>query len=230
MRKNLQFAFIQTIPVLCGYLFLGMAFGLLLQQAGIPVIWAFLISVFVYAGSLQFALVGILAGQGDYLSTILLTLSINFRHIFYGISFIDKFKTMRKLRPYMIFSLSDETYSLLCSVQVPRGYDEKQIFFFISFLNQLYWIAGSAIGAAAGQQIFFNTKGIDFANVALFAVIFTEQWISAENHVPALMGLFFAIIFLVFLGPDKFLLPSLICSAAGLILIRPRMNKKEEAL
>lgn len=228
MRKHLRFAFVQTVPVLCGYLFLGMAFGLLLQQAGIPVIWAFLISVFVYAGSLQFALVGILAGRGDYLSTVLLTLSINFRHIFYGISFIDKFRTMKTFRPYLIFSLSDETYSLLCSVQVPAGYEEKRVFFFISLLNQLYWIAGSVMGAFAGQQIFFNTEGIDFAMTALFAVIFTEQWISAKTHLPALLGLCSAVVFLVFLGPDGFLLPSLICSAGGLMLIRPYIEQKEE--
>lgn len=220
MKKDLKYAFIQTVPVLCGYLFLGFAFGLLLQQAGFHALWAFFISCVVYAGSMQFVLVGLLSGGASLLSVALLTLSINCRHIFYGLSFIEKFKAMKKAYPYMVFSLTDETYSLLCSVQVPNSLSEKRVFFFIAFLDQLYWIAGSVLGAGAGEILPFNTEGIDFAMTALFVVIFVEQWLSFRNHIPACVGLFCGVLSLVLLGPDAFLLPALLVSVLLLTLLR----------
>ena len=156
-----------------------------------------------------------------------MTLSINGRHFFYGLSFIDRFKSMGKLYPYMIFSLTDETYSLLCANQIPEELDEKKVSFLISMLDQFYWISGSVIGALIGELIFFNTTGIDFAMTALFVVIFLEQWLAVKNHLPALIGLASGIICLLLFGMDSFLLPSLLVTVGVLLLIKPMLDIKE---
>ncbi|NTV78651.1 MAG: branched-chain amino acid ABC transporter permease, partial [Clostridiales bacterium] len=210
MKKTVKFAFQQTIPIMLGYLFLGTAFGLVLQEAGYSFIWAIIASVFIYAGSMQFVLVSLLTGGVNLIYCAVMTLFINGRHIFYGLSFIEKFKKMGKVYPYMIFSLTDETYSVLCSLKVPQGIDEKRAMFLIALFDQLYWISGSLIGALVGKYIAFNSEGVDFAMTALFVVIFIEQWKGTKNHVPAICGLLSAIVFLIVLGPDHFILPSLL--------------------
>lgn len=230
MKKEWNYAFLQTIPVLCGYLFLGTAFGLLMNQAGFGVLWAFLTSVFVYAGSMQFALVGLLSSGTALVSIALLTLSINCRHIFYGFSFLEKFKSMGRAYPYMVFSLTDETYSLLCSAKIPKELDENRVTFYISFLDQLYWVAGSVIGSLLGQLLPFQTTGLDFAMTALFVVIFVEQWLSAKSHLPALVGLGCGIVSLILLGPDQFILPALAASVLLLLLLKGTLSKNPEVL
>ncbi len=228
IKKILIFAFIKTMPVLFGYLFLGIAFGVLLQKAGYNFIWAFFISTFVYAGSMQFVLVGFLGSGIGFLSVILMTLSINSRHIFYGLSFIEKFKAMGKAYPYMIFSLTDETYSLLCSAKIPYRFDEKKVFFTISLLDHIYWIMGSVIGALLGELIKFSTKGIDFAMTALFVVIFTEQWLDYKTNIPAITGILCGGICLFIFGPVNFILPSLISSISILLLLKNHIHVKED--
>lgn len=228
--KSLKFAFKQTIPVMFGYLFLGTAYGILLQQAGFHAIWAFFTSLFIYAGSMQFVLVGFLSGGISFLSAAVTTLSVNGRQIFYGISFLEKFKEMGKARPYMIFSLTDETYSLLCGVKVPEDCDENRVFFLMSLLDQCYWITGSVFGALLGGILSFDTSGIDFAMTALFVVIFVEQWLSVRNHLPALLGLLCGGVSLAVLGPANFLLPALILTTALLIIWKQAAGGKEEIL
>ena len=187
-----RFALRQTAPVLCGYLFLGLAFGLLLQQAGYGWPWALLISGIVYAGSMQFVLVGLLGGGFASLASVALTtLSVNSRHLFYGLSFLDTFRQMGRAKPYMIFSLSDETYSLQCSVQIPEQLNANRVRLWISALDQGYWVAGSVTGAALGSVLPFDLTGIDFAMTALFVVIFVDQWRAAKSHLPAVAGLVF---------------------------------------
>lgn len=215
--KTFRFALKTTVPVLCGYLFLGMAFGLLLQRAGYAPIWAFSISLLVYAGSMQFAMIGLLAGGASLLSTALLTLSINSRHIFYGLSFLEKFQGMGALKPYMIFSLTDETYSLLCSVKTPEGLSEKKVAFWIAALDHAYWVIGSTLGALFGAFLNFDLQGIDFAMTALFAVIFIEQWLSAKSHFPALVGLLSGLLCLLIFGANRFILPALVLSILALL-------------
>lgn len=226
--RSFHFAFRQTIPVLFGYLFLGAAYGILLQQAGYSAPWAFFTSLFIYAGSMQFVLVGFLSGGISLLSAAVTTLSVNGRQIFYGISFLEKFKKMKKACPYMIFSLTDETYSLLCSVQIPEDCEEDRVFFFISLLNQSYWIAGSVLGALLGNFLTFDTSGIEFAMTALFVVIFVEQWLSARNHLPAILGILCGGISLFLFGPSGFLLPSLILTTALLVFLKKIIEKEEK--
>ena len=197
LKSTLRYAFLKSLPVFCGYLFLGLAFGLLLQNAGYHFIWAFFISIFVYAGAMQFVLVEFFTSGINLITAALMTLLINSRHAFYGLSFLDQFKQMGKAYPYMIFSLTDETYSLLCSLNPPEDIDKKKASFFIALFDHCYWIFGSVLGAALGQLLQFNTAGIDFAMTALFVTIFIEQWQAFKTHIPAIIGLFSGILCLL---------------------------------
>lgn len=229
MKKTLQFAFLKTIPILLGFLFLGIAFGLLLEKAGYGVLWAFFISTFVYAGSMQFVLISFLGTEISLLSVALMTLSVNCRHMFYGLSFLDRFKAMGKAYPYMIYTLTDETYSLLCSTKIPKDLKESHVHFSIASLNQFYWVLGSVLGAIIGELIHFDSTGIDFAMTALFLVIFLEQWLSVKNHQSAILGLFCGVGALLAFGPKSFILPALAGVLVLLLLIRKPMEAKEVA-
>ena len=223
MRQTVRFAFYKTIPVLLGYLFLGLAFGLLLQEAGYSFWWALLSSGIVYAGSIQFVLVEFLSGGTGLLTVAVMTLLINSRHAFYGLSFVEKFRKM-KTYPYMIFSLTDETYSLLCSLKVPEGIDEKKAMFLIALFDQFYWVAGSVLGAALGQVLPFDMTGIDFAMTALFVTIFVDQWREAKSHLPAIVGLCSAAVCLLIFGGSNFILPSLIITVGILMALKGRLE------
>lgn len=228
MKQHLSFAFRQTIPVFLGYLFLGSGYGLLLNEAGYGWPWALITSLLIYAGSMQYVLVSLLGTHMGLLSVALLTLSINSRHIFYGISFIDKFKAMGRKYFYMIFSLTDETYSLLCGTKVPEELDEKKTAFLMAVMNHTWWVTGSLLGSIAGALLTFDTTGVDFAMTALFTVIFVEQWIGMNSHKPAIIGIISGLLCLVFFGADNFILPSLVIAVTILCLIRPVLEKEKE--
>ena len=226
MKKTIKYAFIQTMPIMFGYIFMGIAFGLLLQRAGYNFIWAFACSLFIYAGSMQFVLVSFLSGGVNLFYVIIMTLTINSRHIFYGLSFIEKFKAMGKRYPYMIFSLTDETYSILCGTKVPEGMNEKSLYFTMALLDQSYWITGCTLGGVLGSFITFNTKGIDFAMTALFVVIFVEQWLSYRTHLPAIIGLVCGIASLIIFGSGNFILPALIITVLILMVLKRVIESK----
>lgn len=228
-RQTARFAFRQSLGVLFGYVFLGTAFGILLRQAGFGALWSLAFSGLVYAGSLQFVLAGFLAAPTALPTVALMSLFINARHLFYGLSFIERFRSMGKKRPYMIFSLTDETYSVLCGMdEVPAGVDKNGAMFLVALLDQLYWVAGSLLGTLAGG-LPLDFTGIDFSMTALFLVIFLEQWRWAKSHLPALLGLCCAGVFLLVLGADNFLLPALCTTVAVLLLARPVLNREKEA-
>lgn len=228
-RQTARFAFRQSLGVLFGYVFLGTAFGILLRQAGFGALWSLAFSGLVYAGSLQFVLAGFLAAPTALPTVALMSLFINARHLFYGLSFIERFRSMGKKRPYMIFSLTDETYSVLCGMdEVPAGVDKNGAMFLVALLDQLYWVAGSLLGTFAGG-LPLDFTGIDFSMTALFLVIFLEQWRGAKSHLPALLGLGCGAVFLLMLGPDNFLLPALCTTVAVLLLARPVLNREKEA-
>lgn len=217
-KNALRAAFPHTIPVMLGYLFLGAAFGILLNSKGYGWGWAVLMSVLIYAGSMQFVAIGLLSGPFLPLQAALMTLMVNARHTFYGISMLERFKSMGKKKPYMIFSLTDETFSLLCSARAPEGVDEDRFLFWVSLLDQLYWVIGAAAGGLIGSLVSFNTKGIDFVMTALFTVIFVDQWENDRNHFPALVGLGGSVLCLAVFGPGNFILPSMVLIAAVLSL------------
>lgn len=227
MRKIIKTAFITTIPVLCGYISTGIAFGLMLQRAGYGVLWAAASGILIYAGSMQFVLVSLLRTAAGLPYAAMMTLAVNSRHLFYGLSFIERFRRMGKKRLYMIFSLTDETYSMLCSVKAPEGMDENTFFFVVALMNHLYCITGSVLGALAGEMIKFNIAGIDFAMTAFFIVVFIEQWISSKNRLPAITGLISSAACLLIFGPGRFILPALAASAAVIFICGGGMKKAE---
>lgn len=213
-------AFPYTIPVLTGYLFIGTAFGVMFQEKGYNFLWAILMSVLVYAGSGQYLAVNFFAPGVGFLNMIFMTFMVNVRHIFYGLSLLERFGRMGKKRLYMIFSLTDETYSLLCITKAPKDVPEDQFLFAVAVWDHLYWIAGSAIGAMAGALIPFNAKGIDFAMTALFIVIFVEQWLAGGKRIPAMIGVVSTAALRILFGSENFVLPSMICIMLCLIFGR----------
>lgn len=218
IKRDLSAAYSRTWPVMFAYVFMAIAFGLSLNQAGFNVIWAAVISVVVYAGSLQFALVGFLAAGTAVSTAAILSFLLNARHIFYGISFIKRFRKNKKTYPYMIFSLSDETYSVLLAADWPKEVNGTRADFFLALLNHLSWILGSVIGAVAGSLIPLDFSGVEFSMTALFMIIFLNQWEQSRQHFPAICGLISAVISLIILGPDQFILPSLIVTVLIILI------------
>lgn len=223
-RKALAAAFPATVPVLMGYLAIGMAFGLMLETAGYGVGWALLMSVTIYAGSGQYLGVSLLATGASLSQVAFLTLMINFRHLVYGLSMLEKFRGMGARKFYMIFSLTDETYALLSSARVPERVDPHAYYFAIAVLDHGYWILGSVIGSVAGALISFDTTGIDFAMTALFIVIAVDQWKTYRSHLPALLGCGITVLALVILKPDAMLIPALCVIVVALLLLRARLD------
>lgn len=226
--KVLKTAFPHTLPVMTGYLFLGIAFGILLTSKGYHFIWAIAMSLFIYAGSIQFVAVEILTSIFNPLNAFLITLMVNARHLFYGLSMLVRFRGTGKYKPYLIFGLTDETYSLLCSPEIPDDVDKNQFMFYTTLLNQTYWVVASAIGALLGSVFTFNTDGIDFVMTALFIVIFINQWKSQKNHTPALLGLGGSVLCLLLFGPENFIIPSMILIIVALTIFKKSIEKGVE--
>ena len=221
MKKTLRSAFIATIPVLTGYIVLGFGFGLVLKSVGFGILVAFAMSFLIYAGSMQYVAVGLLTGGASIITTALTTLMVNARHIFYGISMLDKYKGRDKCTPYLIFALTDETYSLVCNDNPEiKEEDRTGYYFWVTILNHSYWVIGSVLGAVAGTIITFNTKGVDFALTALFITVFVDQWLNSKRHTPAIIGLLASIGCLTIFGKDGFLIPTMLIIALVLSLIK----------
>ena len=227
-KKAFRRAFPYTIPVLTGYLFIGIAFGVMFAEKGYSFLWAILMSLLVYAGSGQYLAVNFFVPGISFIQVVFMTLMVNIRHVFYGISLLEKFNKMGKKRWYMIFGLTDETFSLLWTTKVPDDVEEDKFLFAISLMNQSYWVIGSAIGGLAGALLPFNSEGIDFAMTALFVVIFVEQWMEAENRIPEIIGIVAAFICLQIFGKDSFVLPSMILIILVLFVGRTRLEGQVE--
>lgn len=224
-KKAIQYAFRASLPVMAGYIVLGMGFGVLLSDKGYSFLWAILMSTTIYAGSMQYAAIDLISGGASLITTGLMTLMINARHFFYGLSMLDRYQDTGKKKPYLIFSLTDETYSLVVS-PTPEDCDDKQYYFWVSLLNQIYWVLGSLLGGLLGPLLPFDSTGMDFAMTALFVVIFVEQWKGAKSHIPALLGLGISVICLVLLGASSFVIPSMVLITLALSLCRKQLEVK----
>jgi 4-azaleucine resistance transporter AzlC len=228
-RKTWAAAFPYTLPVLMGYLSIGLVYGWMMSAIGYSPLWSAVMSATIYAGSGQYLAVDLLANATPLADIAFLTLIINFRHLVYGLSMLEKFKGMGWRKLYMIFSLTDETYALLAGVQPPEGVGEKDFYFAIALLDHVYWIAGSLLGGVAGSLITINTEGIDFAMTALFLVIAVGQWQSSAQHLPALLGAGGTVLCLLLFGSTngRFLIPALVILVGGLLLLRPVLDRPE---
>lgn len=225
--KTIKQAFIKSVPVMAGYVVLGIGFGILLRNAGYGVLWAAAMSIFIYAGSMQYVGVGLLAGGASILTTALTTIMVNARHLFYSISMVDKYKDAGKYKPYMIFALTDETYSLLCDGYVPEGADPELYSFLVSLFNHSYWIIGSIFGNLLGAVLPFSTAGIEFSMTALFVASFTEQWLTTKDHIPAVTGLLCTLLSLLIFGRERFLIPAMLLITLVLTMLRKREEGME---
>lgn len=229
MKQIIKLAFIKTLPVMVGYLVLGIGFGIIAEKSGYGVIWSIAMSTFIYAGSMQYITISLLTSGASLIAVTLTTLMVNARHLFYGITMIEPYKKAGPCKPYLIFGLTDETYSLVCSSKSPNDVNFHKYAFFVTLFNQLYWIAGSLIGSIIGNLLTFNFKGIEFAMTALFITIFVDQWKKTKNHFPTFTGLIVSIICLIIFGQNAFLIPSMIIICL-VLLIASKFNreKKEE--
>ncbi len=230
MKKHaVRTAFWDTLPVMAGYVFLGFGFGILLYQSGYGVLWAVGMSLFIYAGSMQYLTVSLLTGGAGLLTAALTTVVVNARHLFYGISMVDAYKGAGRRKPYMIFALTDETYSLVSQNQVPEGISRHSYCFLVSLFDHIYWVVGSALGSLTGTLLPINYEGIEFALTALFVTIFVEQWLSTKDHRPALIGVSATVLCLMIFGQDVFLIPSMVIIAVGLTTMRKTGRRENHA-
>ena len=210
---------------MAGYVVLGMGFGMVLRAKSFGLPWAFAMSVFIYAGSMQFVLVNLLAGGVSLLTVAVTTLLVNARHLFYGISMVNRYRDAGKVKPYLIFALTDETYSLLSTDPrlIPADpADRNRFYFLVSLLNQCYWITGSILGSALGSVLPFDSTGIDFSLTALFITIVVDQWHSGKHRLPTLLGFMISLVCLAAFGPDRFLIPAMLLILAAVYGIRGR--------
>lgn len=226
--RTLKAVFPKTIPVLAGYLVLGFGFGLLLQSKGYSFWWAILMCVTIYGGSMQYVGVSILASGASIISTAIMSIMIQARHLFYGLTLLTKYKGTGKFKPYLIFSYTDETYSLVCSTEVPENLNKGLYYFLMSSLNQCYWIIGGTIGAVFGQLVHINTAGVDFSMTSLFIVIVVDNLKKKKTRLPAIIGIIISLICLLIFGADDFLIPTLLIICFALMVFKPLLNKNKE--
>lgn len=217
-------AFPYTIPVLTGYLFIGGAFGVMFADQGYNILWAILMSVVVYAGSGQYLAVNFFVPGFSLVQAAFLTIMVNIRHVFYGLSLVERYNRFGKKRWYMIFGMTDETYSLICTTNIPEGVDEEKFLFSITLLDHLYWILGTIIGSFLATAIGFSSEGVEFAMTALFIVMFIELWYRRTNRPAELIGLTVSFVCLLIFGANNFVLPTMILIIAILMLYRKRME------
>ena len=227
--RTVREAFLRSVPVMAGYIVLGMGFGILARNAGYGVLWAFAMSLLMYAGSMQYVGIGLMTGGASILNTLLTTVMVNARHLFYSISMIDRYRDAGPYKPYLIFALTDETYSLLCDGKTPEGTRPHRFRFLVSLFNHSYWVLGSVLGNLLGSVLPFSTEGIEFSMTALFIASFVEQWLSSRQHLPAIAGLLGTLACLLVFGPEGFLIPAMLLITLMLTLLQGRLSAGKEA-
>ena len=225
-KSTFRRAFLDTVPVMTGYVFLGFGFGILLYQSGYGLLWSAAMSLLIYAGSMQYLTISLLTGGAGLLTAALTTFVVNARHLFYGISMIDAYKGAGNKKPYLIFALTDETYSLVSRNQVAENPDRHRYCLLVSLFDHIYWVGGSVLGSLAGTLLPVNFEGIEFALTALFVTIFVEQWLNTKDHRPAVTGLAATLICLLIFGKDLFLIPSMVIIATVLTMMNKTARRK----
>lgn len=226
--KAFKAAFPHTLPIMAGFLFLGIAYGIYMQSKGFSFWWPTLMALFIFAGSMEFVTVDLLLSAFNPLYALLLALIVNARHLFYGLSMLETYRDAGRKKWYLIFGMCDESFSINCSTEPPQGVDKGWFYFFVTLLNHLYWVTGAALGGLLGSFVFFNTKGIDFVMTALFVVIFLDQWKTKKGRVPAAVGVMVSVAALAVFGAGNFILPAMALMLAVLTLLRKPLTRGEE--
>ena len=229
-RRALLCAFPYTIPIFAGFWFLGLTYGIYMNVSGFSFLYPMLMSLTIFAGSMEFVTVELLLGAFNPLQAFAMTLMINARHLFYGISMLDKFRGTGLKKLYLIFGMCDESFSINYTASIPKDVDKGWFMFFVTLLNHLYWFSGSTLGGLFGSLIHFNTEGLDFVMTAMFVVIFMEQWLKDKRHTSALAGTGISLLCLLIFGPDNFIIPAMLAILAALTLIRKTLEKGADSL
>ena len=227
-KKAFLAAFPHTIPILAGFLFLGITYGIYMNVSGFRFWYPMLMSMTIFAGSMEFVTTNLLLGAFHPLQAFVMTLMINARHLFYGLSMLDQYKGAGWKKFYLIFGMCDESFSINYSADIPDDVDKYWFMYFVTLLNQMYWVIGATLGGIFGSFIQFNTEGLDFVMTAMFVVIFIEQWLKDDNHTSALLGLFLSAVCLMLFGKDNFLIPSMIAIMGVLTIVRGTLEKGGE--
>ena len=227
VKKAFIAAFPHTIPIFAGFWFLGMAYGIYMNVSGFSFLYTLIMSLFIFAGSMEFVTVSLLLGAFNPLQALLLTLMINARHLFYGISMLDKYRKTGWKKSYLIFGMCDESFSINYTARIPQGIDRNWFMFFVTFLNHIYWVSGALLGCLFGSFIHFNTQGLEFVMTAMFVVIFMEQWLNENSHLSSLIGLGISIGCLVVFGAENFIIPSMLMILGVLTLLRAPLRRRE---
>lgn len=227
VKKAFIAAFPHTIPIFAGFWFLGMAYGIYMNVSGFSFLYTLIMSLFIFAGSMEFVTVSLLLGAFNPLQALLLTLMINARHLFYGISMLDKYRKTGWKKSYLIFGMCDESFSINYTARIPQGIDRSWFMFFVTFLNHIYWVSGALLGCLFGSFIHFNTQGLEFVMTAMFVVIFMEQWLNENSHLSSLIGLGISVGCLIVFGAENFIIPSMLMILGVLTLLRAPLRRRE---
>lgn len=225
MKTTFQYAFRRSFPILLGFFPLGIAYGVLMRSAGYNFLWTGACSFVVLGGSLQFLMVSFFTGAVPIATVAVMALLLNSRHVFYGLPFLEKFRSFGAWRYYLIFALNDEVFAQHCDYRPTPGVDEKWSFIFSTMLVHAYWTFSTIAGGLIGALVRFDTTGIDFSLTALFVVILMDQLRGADVRLPALLAAASGVVCILVFGPANFILPSLVITAAGLMVLRPRLEK-----
>ncbi|MBD5475222.1 MAG: azaleucine resistance protein AzlC [Lachnospiraceae bacterium] len=228
LKDAFKAAFPHTIPIFAGFWFLGMTYGIYMNVSGFSFLYPMFMSLTIFAGSVEFVAVSLLLGAFNPLQALAMTLMINARHLFYGISMLDKYRGNGLKDIYLIFGMCDESFSINYTADIPEGIDRGWFMFFVTLLNQCYWVFGATLGGIFGSLIHFNTEGLDFVMTAMFVVIFMEQWMKEKNHISAFVGLGVSLLCLIAFGADDFIIPAMIGILGVLTLLRAPLEKETE--
>jgi 4-azaleucine resistance transporter AzlC len=223
VNKAAKKAFIKSLPIMCSYLFVSMAYGIMMEESGFDWYYSLLVSLTVYTGAFQFVLITFLSSGASIVTIAVTAFLMNSRQTFYSLTFLEDFRKMGKRLPYMIHTMTDETYAVNCTLESDEK-DKEDIMFYVAFFSRCYWMAGAVIGGVLGQLVPFELDGIDFCMTALFVIIFIDQWEKSKNHFPAVSGIVIALLCLLIFGQDRFMLPALIL-VSGILLAT---NKRRE--
>lgn len=227
IQKAFKFAFPKTLPIFAGFWFLGMSYGILMRVKGFSFVYPLLMSMTIFGGSLEFIAVSMLLSTFAPLQTFLVALVIQLRHLFYGVSMLEKYKGTGWKKPYLIFGMCDESFSINYSTEIPEDIDKGWFYFFVTLLNQIYWVTGATIGGLLGNLITFNTEGLSFVMTAMFVVIFLDRWLKEKQHISSVIGLGVSLLCLVIFGKNSFMIPTMICIVVMLTLFRKPIEEKE---